>query len=76
MEHREHDQISVMALESWPVRTQLDSHVGEFRKLLDVCVQHWKDLDAAPAAQDVEFKPDIPDVPSASLVISYHDANG
>lgn len=76
VEHREQDPNSVMVLESWPVRTKLDSHVGEFRKLLDGWVRHRKELDATPATQDVKFKPDIPDVPPASPVISYHDENG
>ncbi|KFZ03591.1 hypothetical protein V502_10815, partial [Pseudogymnoascus sp. VKM F-4520 (FW-2644)] len=75
VEHREQDQNSVLNLESWPVEAQLDSHVREFRKLLDDWVQCRKELDAAPV-KDVEFTPDIPDVPPTSPVINYHDENG
>ncbi|KFY08690.1 hypothetical protein V492_06012 [Pseudogymnoascus sp. VKM F-4246] len=75
VEHRKQDQNSVLDLESWPVKTKLDSDIREFRKLLNAWVQRRKEQDSAPA-EDVEFTPGIPDVPPASPVIKYHDENG
>ncbi|OBT70344.1 hypothetical protein VE03_00324 [Pseudogymnoascus sp. 23342-1-I1] len=39
---RQQDPNSVLSLENWPVNIQLDSHVGEFRKLLEDWIQPRK----------------------------------
>ncbi|OBT82729.1 hypothetical protein VE02_09095 [Pseudogymnoascus sp. 03VT05] len=76
VEHREQDPDAVLILESWPLKCKLDCEVGEFRKLLDDWVRRRKCQDDAPPLKDVDFTPDLPDVPPASPIITGKDDSG
>ncbi|KFY49431.1 hypothetical protein V496_10032 [Pseudogymnoascus sp. VKM F-4515 (FW-2607)] len=72
----ERNDVKVVVFTLYEIYPETTISGVEHREQDQNSVQHRKDLDAAPAAQDVEFKPDIPDVPPASPVIGYHDENG